>query len=402
MKIITNTATTNLKNLLTTFGDKSDCIKVASAFFSDTDMIDDWLSKSKKIELLISLRPPTNYYSLKAVHSKLGISIQFLGEEFHSKFFIFYEKGKPFACVIGSSNFTAGGLHRNIETNAILTDNVYLSEIEKHFNQLIDLSYLLQPTDLANFKKVFDNFKKRADETAKEQDELQKKILSKRASRKKKIKVGKEAKQYFAFWRIVDDVKEMVDEISEHEYPNIPVYITIDHFWHWVKTIWSKEGRPVPTALNRKTIIPKLFKDYCDWDKSNGNYTHQMAKTSKNIFANLLSNNHIDDLTEDEAKKIYANLHSGAMRTRRFGADEKFVSENSISQIRNSLKYLLYSNDELDLRIHQLCEMNSPYKLKQLKSSGAQELIGWVNPDKYPIRNDKADDALRLLGIELL
>jgi hypothetical protein len=150
MHIITNNGETNLKNLLTGFGDRADCIKVASAYFSETKFICDWLSKSKKVELLISLRPPTNYYSLKTVYSKLGIHIQFLGEDFHSKFFIFHDKGNPFACVIGSSNFTAGGLHRNIETNAILTDGKYLSEIEEHFNQLFDQPYLLQPTDLDN------------------------------------------------------------------------------------------------------------------------------------------------------------------------------------------------------------------------------------------------------------
>lgn len=88
------------------------------------------------------------------------------------------------------------------------------------------------------------------------------------------------------------------------------------------------------------------------------------------------------------------------MRTRRFDADKKFITENSIRQIRTSLKYLLYSNDELDLRIHNLC-LNPDFKLNQFKSSGTQELIGWVTPDKYPMRNDKADDALKLLGYEL-
>ena len=364
-------------------------------------MINEWLDKSIRIELLISLRPPTNYYSLKAIYSKLGIRIQFLGDDFHSKFIIFYRKAIPFACLIGSSNFTAGGLYRNIETNAILTQIEFLKEIEEHYNQLIDQSYLLQPTDLDNFKNVFDNFQMRAQQTAKEQAEFQKRIFVKRANRKAKIKVGKEAKQYFSFWRVVDEIKEMVSDISAKEYPNLPVYITIDHFWHWVKTVWSRDKRQKPSPANRKIAIRKLFKEYCDWDKSNENYTTEMAKTAKTIFGNLLSEKHIDNLTKPEAKEIYSNLHSGAMRTRRFGANEKFISENSISQIRTSLKYLLYSNDDLDLRIHQLCELNSIYKLKQLSSSGTQELIGWVNPNKYPIRNDKADEALNLLGIEL-
>ncbi len=399
--ILTNNGDKAFKDLLTDLGDRADTIIIVTAFFSDTKFITDWLGKSKRVDLLVSLRPPTNYYSLKAIQPKLGINIQFLGDSFHSKFFLFYKNGKPFSCIIGSSNFTEGGLQRNIETNAILTDIKYLNELENQFTNLWGQSFLLQPTDLDNFKKVFDNFLKSAAQAEKEQKDFQNILLTKRTSKRKKINVGKEAKQYFAFWRVVDEVREMVNSISETEYPEIPVYISIDHFWHWVKTVWSKEGRPKPTVANRSSVIPKLFKEYCLWDKTHSNYTKQMARTSKSLFGKLLSLNNIDNLNKTEAKGIYANLHSGAMRTRRFGADEKFVTENTIQEIRRSLKYLLYSNDDLDLRIHQLCEKNSPYKLKQLKSSGAQELIGWVNPNKYPIRNDKADEALKLLGIDI-
>ena len=291
--ILTNNKDRNLKNLLTGLGDKADKIRVVSAFFSDTEIIIDWLDNSIQVDLLISLRPPTNYYSLKAVYPKLGINIQFLGNNFHSKFFIFYNKGNPFACIIGSSNFTSGGLYKNIETNAILTDTKYLTEIENHFTNLWEHSYLLQPTDLDNFKKVFDSFQKRDEQSNKEQNALQKKILTKRTSKKKKTKVGKKAKQYFAFWRVVDDVKEMVNTISEKEFPNVPVYFSIDHFWHWVKTVWNKENRPKPTIANRKSTIPKLFKEFCEWDKSKDNHTKQIAKKSMSIFAKLLSKKHI-------------------------------------------------------------------------------------------------------------
>lgn len=398
--ILTNDKDNNLKNILADFADKADTVKVATAFFSDTEFINSWLDNSKQVDLLVSLRPPTNYYSLKNVYSKLGLNIQFLRDNFHSKFFIFYEIGQPFACIIGSSNFTAGGLYKNIETNAILTDTKYLTEIDKQFSSLWEQSFSLQPTDLDNFKTVFDNFRKRAEQTEKEQAEFETKILTERTTKKEKSKVGREAKSYFTFWRIINEVKGMVNEISKQEYPNVPVYLSIDHFWHWVKVVWAKENRPKPTVANRNIAIPKLFKEYCDWDKTTVNHTQEMAETSKTIFAKLLSTSNIDKLTTNEAKQIYANLHSGGMRTRRFGSDEKFVTENTIQEIRRSLKYLLYSNDELDLRIHNLC-VNPEYKLNQFKSSGTQELIGWVTPDKYPMRNDKADNALKLLGFEL-
>lgn len=83
-------------------------------------------------------------------------------------------------------------------------DNQYLIEIDKQFSFLWEQSFSLQPTDLQRFKVVFDNFQKRAEQTEKEQAELQNIILTKRTSKKKKSKVVKEAKQYFAFWRLVD------------------------------------------------------------------------------------------------------------------------------------------------------------------------------------------------------
>ena len=88
------------------------------------------------------------------------------------------------------------------------------------------------------------------------------------------------------------------------------------------------------------------------------------------------------------------------MPIKRFGADHLFISENNIKKIRNSLKYLLYSKDEMDLKIHNLMK-NPKYKLQRLGSSGIQEINGWTRPSAYPIRNDKADKALKILGYKL-
>lgn len=398
--ILTNTEDKNTKDLLSELGDRADSIKIATAFFSETELIIRWLENLKKVDLLVSLRPPTNYYSLKTIQSKHGVNIQFLGDNFHSKFLIFYTNGKPFACVIGSSNFTYGGLIRNIETNVLLTETGYLTELEKHFNILFEQSYLLQPSDLEAYKALFDNFVRRLKLSTDKQAEFQKKILSKRTIQKKKLKISLKARQYLIFWRIVDDVKGMVKDISIKEYPNIPIYLTIDHFWHWIKTVWSKENTAYPNSENRCILIPKLFEEYCKWDKRSDNHTSHMANQSKNLFSRLLSQNHINRLTTDEAKEIYRNLHSGGMRAKRFYSDIDFVHENTIQKIRSSLKYLLYSNDDIELRIHNLCE-NPSFKLSQLSSSGIQEIIGWVNPEKFPLRNEKADYALKLIGYDL-
>jgi hypothetical protein len=125
----------------------------------------------------------------------------------------------PFASIIGSSNFTSGGLVGNIETNAVLSESRYLTEIDHHFTNIWHQSFLLQPSDLDAFKKVFDNFQKMKKEIDAEQEDFENKLLTRRTKDKGKIKVGKEAKQYFLFWRIVDNIREIVKNISALEYP---------------------------------------------------------------------------------------------------------------------------------------------------------------------------------------
>lgn len=395
--IYTNDGSNYFADLLTTLSQKADTIKLATAFFSDLNLLNKWNKNLKKIDLLVSLRPPTNYYSLKDIYSKERITVQFLGNKFHSKFFIFYQNQIPFACIIGSSNFTAGGIYNNIETNVVIDDPKYLREIDYEFSKLWDSSYTLQPSDLEKFKIIFDNFAKDVKKQKQEQEEFENKILKDRSTKSRKPKICYQAKEHYQFWMIVNEIKNIVYEISADEYPDVPVYLVIDHFWHWLKVIWPGSNIDIIRSRNKDQKIKELFKDYCSWDKLEKNYTYEMAENSAAIYSTLLAEKEIDNLTAEDAKKVFAYLHSGAMRTRRFNADQKFITENKIENIRASFKYLLYSNEELELRIHNLYK-NPAYKLHQFSISGIQELIGWVMPDKYPIRNEKANAAVEILG----
>ncbi|MDP9955045.1 HKD family nuclease [Epilithonimonas hungarica] len=396
-KILTNDGSKCFEEILISLSEKADSIKLATAFFSDTKLINQWNRDNKKINLLVSLRPPTNYYSLNSIYNKEKVSVQFLGKDFHSKFFIFYIENQPFACIMGSSNFTAGGIYNNIETNVLLDDQKYLKEVDREFSKLWDNSHKLQPSDLEAYKIIFDQFQRKAEKEKEQYEEFERKLLSGRSTKSRKVRICRQAKEHYRFWIAVNEIRDIVSEVSKEEYPDIPVYLVIDHFWHWVKVIWTGNRIQLIMGSNKALKIKKLFKEYCDWDKSDRSYTQEMAENSETIFSFLLSENRIENLTEDDAQKIFSNLHSGAMRTKRFDAAKKFATKNSIEQIRTSFKYLLYSNEELELRIHNLYA-NPEYKLTEFSLSGIQELIGWVMPEKYPIRNEKANDAVEILG----
>jgi len=396
--VLTNSSKDNLRNQLKSFASKADRIDIAVAFFSDSDLLKQWDNENKKINLIVSLRPPTNFYSLKDLQSAINIEISFLGDDFHSKFILFYKRGELIGAVIGSSNFTFGGLVKNIETNIFTKDNEILSELQTHFYDLLAESNLLQPTDLDNYETVYKNWLARQKKENAELDKFKTKTTKNRTKRKQKVRITKEARQYFDYWRIVDEVKELVKSISDKYYPNIPYYLVLDSFWHWVKAIWHKETGKTLDRKNQRTQIPKLFIEFIKTDTEE--FPKEKNRRSKQIFQVYLSPQNINRLTKTKAKEVFQHLHSSGMPIQRFSADDLFIDENTIQKIRTSFKYLLYSNDEMDLRIHNLIK-NPKYKLQKLGSSGVQEINGWTRPETYPIRNDKADRALQILGYNL-
>lgn len=400
--IITNTEDSNLKDELILLGSKADRIDIAVAFFSDSELIKQWEQQRKKINLIVSLRPPTNYFSLKDIQSSVNIETSFLGDKFHSKFFIFYKQGVAIGAILGSSNLTSGGLVNNIETNIFIGDAKVISNLQDHFNDLLQESNLLQPSDLDSYETVYKNFLKRQKTADAELNKFKAKTTANRIKRKQKVKINKVARQYFDYWKIVDEVKDLVKDISDKEYPNIPYYFTLDHFWHYIKAKWNKETGKTLNRNNQRLAIPKLFAQYIKWHKFNErkNFPKWMMNQSKKVFQVYLSEKNIDKLSKAQAKEIFRSLHSSNMPIQRFSADDKFIAQNDIKKIRMSLKYLLYSNDEMDLRIHNLM-INPKFKLQQLGSSGVQEINGWTRPTVYPIRNDKADKAVEMLGYKL-
>lgn len=400
--IITNSNDNNLKAKLIQLASKADRIDIAVAFFSDFQLLKQWEYQKKEINVIISLRPPTNYNSLKAIQSSSNIKLNFLGDNFHSKFIIFYKEGVAISAVLGSSNFTSGGLIKNIETNIYIEETMVLSQLQQHFSDLYKESYLLQPSDLENYEKVYRNFLERQKKADEELNKFKINTTKNRTRREQKVRITKEARLYFEYWKIVNEIKELVKNICDKEYRGIPYYFVLDHFWDYIKVIWHKKTRKTLNRTNQKIEIPKIFQEYIEWNRGiqEGNYHKYMTDSSNRVFQVYLSEKNIKSLTKTQAKKIFQSLHSTRVPIQRFKTDDSFINKNDIKKIKASLKYLLYSNDEMDLRIHNLIK-NPQYKLQMLGSSGVQEINGWTRPNIYPIRNDKADAAIEILGYKL-
>jgi len=153
--IWTNNDEKCFEDLLKEYGEKADKIFIASAFFTETKLITEWTKSGKNVEILVRLMPPTSYDSLNEIYMNDKISIWFLGKSFHSKCYVFFNNENPYAIIIGSSNFTGGGLRNNIETNAILKESIYLNEIEKEITELKEISKPLNEQFIEEYRVIF-------------------------------------------------------------------------------------------------------------------------------------------------------------------------------------------------------------------------------------------------------
>jgi len=380
----------SLRKTVIKLAEESDQLLFAVAFFNEKTLVEKWLDSEKTVSLIISLRWPTDYYVLKELLHRERLKIFHYRNRFHSKIYCFFKGGEIHASIIGSSNFTNGGLETNIETNVLIEKTGILDSIENQLNHIKNGASILQPNELEDYKEEFDRFRK---------------ANKKRPTKKTKSTNGKNQRVptkdsgYIDFWKVADRVKYLIQKIADKRYPTVPTYLVLDHFWHWIVQVCDQD-KLERLKKNRKIIekqIPVLFKEYCDWDKKERKYTKLMLARSNNIQS-LLSKNNISKLTIKQAMEVYSSFHATRSIMQRFDADDDFLTENSINDIRRTFKYILYSKDAIQLRIHNSISINSKYKLVQFGASCVQELIGWFYPKKYPIRNNKADKAIKLLG----
>lgn len=393
--LVSNGDGSSVRDFILKTSESADEIRLAVAYFSHSDLIDRWLRRRLQLSFVVALQPPTDPDLLQRL-LRAGLEIKFYGSRFHSKLYLFCRRGQPFGALVGSANFTTGGLLNNIETSVFVTARSQLDELAHQFKGIADNAAALCPPDIERYRQFFRETHQEREKAHKGHAEFERQSITPRLGRQRKQVASRVGRDYLAFWKRVDEVKETVGQISEGEYPGTPAYLVIDHFWHWVVKIWDQKNiRRIATDANwRRDMLPVLFRQFIEDDQRGEDYNRQLNKLAA-FFRSTLSQERIRRLSRHDAQRVYSQMYSGRVRSQRFGADEKFANANSIGNLRESLSYLLWSEDDVDQRISAL--LVAPLKLKQFGPSNVQELLGWVHPE-LPIRNDKADKAVEMLG----
>lgn len=397
--LICNRDDSCVEDFLLSISKSCDEIYLAIAYFSNRDIVDIWLQKKIKLSCLVALQPPTDPALLRHLLPlpPSQVELKFYDSRFHSKSYIFLKRGKPIGALVGSSNLTNGGLSGNIESNVFITEPYQTAELLEQFKQIWETAASLSPEDVRNYERTYSQIMKDLGKANTQHSKFERRFVIPRLPRHKP-RIRKEGMDYYGFWKCVDDVRSIVGKEAQREWPRVPVYLAIDHFWHWIVKVWDRANirRIKSDRQYRRKVLPLMFREFIEWDKSESVWTSKLNLRSK-WFRSLLSPKVIQRLTRRDARDIYSSLYSGGMRTQRFYAHESFAKDNSIEKIRYSLAYLLHSSDDVARRISALL-VDEKYKLEQFGASNIQELLGWVFPNVLPIRNDKANKAVEMLG----
>lgn len=389
-------------------------VYIATAFFTDADVVERLLSKGCKVYMVVRLGFPTNPYAIERVLNHSDLQLRFYtGHSFHPKLYIFGDR----VALVGSANLTRAALNTNQEVVVSLdsSDTRFL-ELMSIFEDYWDGAEVLTPTQLAPYKKLYKEFEK-LDNASYALGQKVLATLGDRAPDNIPRGESKRSKQSLFLSNFRKTYQEAVSafsivrrayessgyrKVSEAE---IPLRLEIDSFISYVRervaTGETWKSAPLRSVSEQESLILGLVADWSDvtWPHFENTIVRRTYPTLRKVFGSRESILAADDATLFDA---LATLHSFHDRFRFFEGGlptwkREFPKFNSPERTRETLAYLVYGDGDVVERMANSL-YNPRYKLDEFGQANVQELVGWCNREELPIVNGRTTKVLRFFG----
>ena len=133
----------------------SQWVSIATPFFTENEFLDTLIKNKCNIRLIVRLCVVTSYSALENILHCDNVTIKFyIDQYFHSKIYILDKS----IIILGSSNFTNGGLKKNREINVgICKEDECFDELNSLFEEYWEEAALLTQEKLEKFKNIIVN-----------------------------------------------------------------------------------------------------------------------------------------------------------------------------------------------------------------------------------------------------
>lgn len=251
----------NIGAFIEEYVSKSSNINIAVALASKTaiDILGN-ANKGCKVKFVVGIDLPTSFDVLECLMEDFGNNARIYNSEmFHPKVYLFTLFDGTKKAILGSGNFTNGGLYDNIEASVLIDDSDSIAELEDWFNTIYVNSQPITDEFLVNYKEYADVEIKHLSNKRKHMKQLQTKLDIYADVRENAVKLLRRKIKDERFADVVNNRAYVLNELYKYiDFANHFKDFNIDSFFKV-----QELGHIVP-----------IFKSYLQEAKANG----QLAK----------------------------------------------------------------------------------------------------------------------------
>ncbi|WP_075209412.1 phospholipase D-like domain-containing protein [Klebsiella michiganensis] len=391
-------------------------IFIASAFFTEFNVIDSLLEKGCHIRIIVRLGFPTSPFALEKLLSHKNVEARFFtNNSFHPKLYIFGDS----SLLVGSANLTNAALLTNQEVMVSLNSEDHRFEkLTSLFSNYWESANVLSKEAIKDYKNIYNKYSKLSSQIISLDNEVLDKIgdinysninRGKKHISQSSIFLESYRKSYqtsvYAFECIEEIYSSFQRKVPEEQ---IPLRLEIDSFFSFVRDYYATQetwlAQPLGWTDMQKSHLRTLVNEWLStpWE----HFEERIVPINYPLIYNVFkSPDSIEQSNAGEIVDALCVLHSFHDRLRFYkgGLDtliEEFSTSNDISQIKKTITYLLYGKGDIIKRMSD-CIYNDEFKLNAFGQSNVQELIGWINKENLPVINGRTTKVLRYFGFDV-
>ncbi|EDR7592573.1 phospholipase D-like domain-containing protein [Salmonella enterica] len=391
-------------------------IFIASAFFTEFNVIDSLLEKGCHIRIIVRLGFPTSPLALEKLLSHKNVEARFFtNNSFHPKLYIFGDR----SLLVGSANLTNTALLTNQEVMVSLNSEDHrFEELTSLFSNYWESANVLSKEAIKDYKNIYNKYSKLSSQIISLDNEVLDKIgdinysninRGKKHISQSSIFLESYRKSYqtsvYAFECIEEIYSSFQRKVPEEQ---IPLRLEIDSFFSFVRDYYAPQetwlAQPLGWTDMQKSHLRTLVNEWLStpWE----HFEERIVPINYPLIYNVFkSPDSIEQSNAGEIVDALCVLHSFHDRLRFYkgGLDtliEEFSTSNDISKIKKTITYLLYGKGDIIKRMSD-CIYNDEFKLNAFGQSNVQELIGWLNKENLPVINGRTTKVLRYFGFDV-
>ena len=388
-------------------------VYIATAFFTESDVVRRLVDKRCKVHLVVRLGFPTDPDAIARAMGLAHVQLRvYTGTGFHPKLYLFED-----AALVGSANLTLQAITTNQEVMvSIDAQDDRFSELVTVFDEYWRGARVPTSQQLKDYRQFYAACQRHAAAI----DQVERQVLERLGDHSPaNIQRGqkKESKQSVFLESFRRNYQEALAafEILQRTYRDtgyrkvnesvIPLRLEIDSFISFVRErhIEGESWRQAPlrTPSEQDVLIRGLIDEWREtyWKHFEEDIVRRNFPLLQAVFQSKESVMSADD---DLLVDALGSLHSFYERLRFFeggfaSLKREFLAANDSRRVRLSLAHLVFGDGEVEARMADLV-FDPSWKLQQFGRSNVQELVGWCNREARPVVNGRTTMVLRYFG----